>query len=172
MVGECFLFLFYFFSFSDIIALKAFLLLFPPPPSLYLYSVSFVTSARSTSEGEGVVLCDLRESMRERRGGVGLCREQRAERAEKESRKPHAFWKMVYGKIFRKPFSSIYKAIFRSNYRPFLLTSILQRPKRLKMLKTFYENILLPNKLCLNSTMYIIAFLKLYHNNNYENNKF
>ena len=31
--------------------------------------------ARSTSEGEGVVLCDLRESVRERRGGVGLCRE-------------------------------------------------------------------------------------------------
>ena len=36
-------------------------------------------SARSTSEGEGVVLCDLREregvaSVRERRGGVGLRR--------------------------------------------------------------------------------------------------
>jgi hypothetical protein len=72
---------------------------------------------------------------------------QRAERdsreqrkiAENESRKPHAFWKMVYGKIFRKPFSSIYKAIFQSNYKPFLLTSVLQRPKRPKMLKTFYE---------------------------------
>jgi hypothetical protein len=45
---------------------------------------------------------------------------------------------MVYGKIFRKPFSSIYKAIFRSTYKFFPLTSILQRPKRPKMLKTFY----------------------------------
>ena len=74
----------------------------------------------------------------------GVCAREKGQRrsvqrAEKESRKPHAFWKMVYGKIFRKPFFSIYKAIFRSNYRPFLLTLILQRPKRLKMLKTFYE---------------------------------
>ena len=93
--------------------------------------------ARSTSEGEGVVLCDLREregvvSVRERRGGVGLWRRsmQRAEKAEKESRegelKPHAFWKTVYGKIFRKPFSSIYKAILRSKTNIFRLTSILQ----------------------------------------------
>ena len=46
--------------------------------------------ARSTSEGEGVVLCDLREkegvaSVRERRGGVGLCREQREQRRRAEA---------------------------------------------------------------------------------------
>jgi hypothetical protein len=48
------------------------------------------------------------------------------------------FWKMVYGKIFRKPFSLFYTAIFRSIYVDFLLTSVLQRLKLLKMLKTFY----------------------------------
>ena len=58
--------------------------------------------------------------------------------AEKESRKPHTFWNMVYGKNFRAPFSSIYKAIFQSNYKPFPWTSVLQRLKRPKMLKTFY----------------------------------
>jgi hypothetical protein len=72
-------------------------------------------------------------------------REQRAKSEKRESRWREmgreltcAFWKMVYGKIFRKPFSSIYKAIFRSNFKPFPLTSVLQRPKRPKMLKTFY----------------------------------
>ena len=39
----------------------------------------------------------------------GVCAREKGQRrsvqrAEKESRKPHAFWKMVYGKIFRKPF--------------------------------------------------------------------
>ena len=48
------------------------------------------------------------------------------------------FWKMVYGKILRKPFSLFYTAIFGSIYVDFLLTSVLQPPKHLKMLKTFY----------------------------------
>jgi hypothetical protein len=62
-------------------------------------------------------------------------------RGERLSREGDArvFWKMVYGKIFRKPFSLFYTAIFRSIYVDFLLTSVLQRPKRPKMLKTFYR---------------------------------
>jgi hypothetical protein len=48
------------------------------------------------------------------------------------------FWKMVYGKNFRKPFSLFSSAIFRSISVGFLLTSVLQHPKRPKMLKTFY----------------------------------
>jgi hypothetical protein len=48
------------------------------------------------------------------------------------------FWKMVYGKIFRKPFSLFYAVIFWSISVNFPLTSVLQRPKRPKMLKTFY----------------------------------
>ena len=46
------------------------------------------------------------------------------------------FWKMVYKKNFRKPFSLFYAAIFRSIFVNFPLTSVLQRPKRPKMLKT------------------------------------
>jgi hypothetical protein len=75
--------------------------------------------------------------MRERRGDVGLCKEQREQRKRAESLT--RFGKWFTEKNFRKPFSSIYKAIFRSNYKPFPLTSVLQRPKRPKMLKPFYE---------------------------------
>ena len=65
------------------------------------------------------------------------------ERAETESRvetwegEARVFWKMVYGKIFRKPFSLFYAVIFRSISVNFPLTSVLQCPKRSKMLKTF-----------------------------------
>jgi hypothetical protein len=45
---------------------------------------------------------------------------------------------MVYGKIFRKPFSSVYKAILRSNENIFSLTFVLHCTKRLQMLKMFY----------------------------------
>ena len=94
---------------------------------------------RSEGERRGGVCA--REKGR-RRSMASVYAESRAERAEKESRegelKPHAFWKMVYGKIFRKPFSSIYKAILRSKTNIFRLTSILRRNKSLQMLKTFY----------------------------------
>ena len=85
----------------------------------------------------------------ERRGGV--CAREKGRRRSvvsvyaesRESRegelKPHAFWKMVYGKIFRKPFSSIYKVILWSKTNIFRLTSILRRNKRLQILKIFYE---------------------------------
>jgi hypothetical protein len=60
-------------------------------------------------------------------------------RESRDSREMRSvFWKMVYGKIFRKPFSSIYITIFRSNYKRFPLTLVLQRNKRPKMMKTFY----------------------------------
>jgi hypothetical protein len=49
------------------------------------------------------------------------------------------FWKMVYGKIFRKPFSSFSLTFFRSKSNVFLLTLVLQRNKRPQMMKTFYE---------------------------------
>ena len=66
------------------------------------------------------------------------------ERAETESRvqtwegEARVFWKMVYGKIFRKPFSLFSSVIFRSICIRFSLTSVLQHPKRPKVLKTFY----------------------------------
>jgi hypothetical protein len=67
-------------------------------------------------------------------------REQRPSESEM-SREGDArvFWKMVYEKIFCKPFSLFSSAIFRSICIRFLLTSVLQCPKHLKMLKTFYE---------------------------------
>ena len=64
-------------------------------------------------------------------------REQRAESEKRESRW-HEMGRELTCAFFRKPFSSIYKAIFRSKYKFFPLTSILQRPKRPKILKTFY----------------------------------
>ena len=47
------------------------------------------------------------------------------------------FWKMVYGKIFRKPFSLFYILIFRSKQNIFRWLSILLRTKCPKILKTF-----------------------------------
>jgi hypothetical protein len=48
------------------------------------------------------------------------------------------FRKMVYGNIFRKPFSVFSFGILRSNENIFSLTSVLHCTKRLQMLKTFY----------------------------------
>jgi hypothetical protein len=70
-------------------------------------------------------------------------REQRVRREREEMREmgrselPRVFWKMVYGKFFRKPFSSFSFAILRSKTNIFGLTFILRRNKRLQMLKTF-----------------------------------
>jgi hypothetical protein len=47
------------------------------------------------------------------------------------------FRKMVYGNIFRKPFSVFSFGILRSNENIFSLTSVLHCTKRLQMLKTF-----------------------------------
>ena len=74
-------------------------------------------------------------------GGSGQWRKRESKESKSEmSREGDArvFWKMVYGKKFRKPFSLFSSAIFRSICIRFLLTSVLQHPKRLKMLKTFY----------------------------------
>ena len=77
-------------------------------------------------------------------GGSGQWREESTVRKREsrdwvETREGDArvFWKMVYGKIFCKPFSLFYAAIFRSIYVNFPLTLVLQRPKHPKMLKTF-----------------------------------
>ena len=49
------------------------------------------------------------------------------------------FWKMVYGNIFRKPFSVFSFAILRSKTKIFRLTFVLRCNKRLQMLKMFYR---------------------------------
>ena len=85
-------------------------------------------------------------------GWLGVARDREENRADSEKEREqrlsesemsregdaHVFWKMVYGKFFHKPFSLFSSAIFRSICICFLLTSVLQRPKRPKMLKTFY----------------------------------
>ena len=58
-----------------------------------------------------------RGAHRENRGLMGE-RESR-EREQKESRGVFLFWKMVYGKIFRKPFSNFCLMIFRSKSNVF-----------------------------------------------------
>ena len=78
------------------------------------------------------------------RDGEKESREQRVRREREEMREmgrselPRVFWKMVYGKFFRKPFSSFSFAILQSKTNIFGLTFILRRNKRLQMLKTFY----------------------------------
>ena len=76
----------------------------------------------------------------EKRANSEKEREQRPSESEM-SREGDAcvFWKMVYRKKFCKPFSLFSSVIFRSICIRFPLTSVLQRPKCPKMLKTFYE---------------------------------
>ena len=79
------------------------------------------------------------------RYGEKESREQSVRREREEMREmdrselPRVFWKMVYGKFFRKPFSSVSFAILRSKTNIFGLTFIFRQNKRLQMLKTFYE---------------------------------
>jgi hypothetical protein len=88
------------------------------------------------------------------RGWLGVAGDgEKVQRAESESRekrvraerrkcfgRARVFWfrKMVYGNIFRKPFSVFSLAILRSNENIFSLTFVLRCNKRLQMLKTFY----------------------------------
>jgi hypothetical protein len=64
----------------------------------------------------------------------------RRERADgvKWSRALARFGKWLTEKFSGKPFSSVYKAILRSNENIFSLTFVLHCTKRLQMLKTFY----------------------------------
>jgi hypothetical protein len=94
---------------------------------------------RFRGAGGGSGWLGVAQDSEEKRADSEKEREQRLSESEM-SREGDAcvFWKMVYGKIFRKPFSLFSSAIFRSIFIHFLLTSVLQRPKRPKMLETFY----------------------------------
>ena len=100
-------------------------------------------------QGTGVARGWLGEARGGWRGGWwrwgSESREWGSESREKRVRAEHGggrvfwFWKMVYGNIFRKPFSVFSFSILRSNENIFSLTFVLHCTKRLQMLKTFYE---------------------------------
>ena len=76
----------------------------------------------------------------ESRGREGEQRQRKRKESRAEQSRAYACFgrKMVYGKFFRKPFSKILLRIFRSNYKHFCLTCILQRNKHQQMMKIFY----------------------------------
>ena len=96
--------------------------------------------ARETKGNEG--LSCVREFCRGRRGFVALC--------ERDKR----FWKMIYKKCERKPFSKILHYIFQSTENIFSLTKFYKQTNIRKCWKCFPKNILQRNKWSLSESFF------------------